>query len=119
MTLWTASEITFELLDDLSDDPVVTLRIGTPAGVLLAMAIPEADGNRLILRSAHINGEGQGFGSGHVGMANLLVIGNAFVERFEYDELVVEGAVRTSGRRNGHRPRALRFTRRGAPDSGG
>jgi hypothetical protein len=110
--VWSSTQIHFEMLDDLSQDPVATLRIETPAGVLPVMADRIETGNGLIARGLHINGEGTDFGPGALGVANLRIIVRAFMERFDYDELVIEGAVRSSGRRAGNRPRSIRFARR-------
>jgi hypothetical protein len=56
------------MLDDLSEDPVVTLRIGTPAGILLVVAIPVERGNSLVAQGLHINGAGTNLGPGTLGI---------------------------------------------------
>jgi putative transcriptional regulator len=40
MSLWMVRDISFDFVDDLTDDPVVTLRIFTPVGPLTFIAQP-------------------------------------------------------------------------------
>jgi hypothetical protein len=101
-------DIEFHLLDDLTSGPVVTVEIVTPAGVLLAMAEPEEEGHALLLRRFHMHAAA---GANAIGPGNLRRIAEVVMERMDYHELIVEGAVRTSGANPGHRPRQ-RFTRR-------
>ena len=110
-SLWDVADIAFEIVDDMSDDPVVTLRIATPAGPLTFMAEPAMQGTTLRLTRAHV----QDAAPNTVGAGNLLVIARAVMEGMDLDGLVVEGALRTTGANPGHRPRALRFTRRVRP----
>jgi hypothetical protein len=118
--MWRRSEIRFVLESSLSEGEVATLRIGTPAGDLLVMGEPEQNvsGNALHVSGVHTNGRaGALLAANPIGLANLQVIGQAFLAEFGYEQLVLEGAVRTSGKRKGARPRAIRFTRR--PESPG
>jgi hypothetical protein len=102
-------------IDDLTEHDCTAARIAPPKGIVFAMAIVtvEADGRRIRLRDVHTHLE-----EGH---ANALVIAwlrriaRAFMEQFDYDELVIEGARRTSGANPGHRPGIQRFTRRVGP----
>jgi hypothetical protein len=110
-SLWDVADISFEIVDDMSDDPVVTLRIATPVGPLTVMAEPAMQGATLHLTRAHV----QARGANTIGAWNLLVIARAVIEGMDLDGLVVEGALRTTGANPGHRPRALRFTRRVRP----
>lgn len=107
--LWRSEDIEFHLLDDLTSDPVVTVEIGTPGGVLLAMAEPEQNGRTLVLHRFHLQATA---GANSIGPSNLRLIAEVVMERMDHDELVIEGAVRTSGANPGHRPRPHRFTRR-------
>jgi len=120
--MWSTSDIVFEMVNDMTDDPVVTLVATTPAGRLTFMAEAMARGTTLMVRGAHV----QDAHPNAVGTANLMVIAQALMERTGFDGLDIEGAVRTTGANPGHRPRAFRFTRRvraatgprrtGAPD---
>ncbi len=110
-SLWDVADISFEIVDDMSDDPVVTLRIATPVGSLTFMAEPVMQGTTLHLTRTHA----QAAAPNTIGAGNLLVIAQAVMEGMDLDGLVVEGALRTTGANPGHRPRALRFTRRVRP----
>lgn len=105
---WTPDQIAFDFVIDLVEGPVLTASVFTPAGLLLVMAEPEEEesGKRLILRRFHV----QGATANQVGQTNLRAIAKAAMKGLGYDELVVEGAVRTTGARPGHRPRRIRFT---------
>jgi hypothetical protein len=116
--MWRRKEIEFVLESRLSEGAIATMRIETPVGSLLVMGEPQQDlaGRTLLVVGVHTNGEVRsGLLANAVGAANLQVIGQAFLEAFDYDELVLEGAIRTSGKRKGKRPRAIRFTRRPEP----
>lgn len=108
--MWSIEDISFEIVDDMTDSPVVTLLVTTPIGELAFVAEPvtEDDGKTLRLRGTHV----QGAHRGAVGVSNLSLIAQAVMGGMAFDELVVEGAVRTSGARPGHRPRDFRFSRR-------
>jgi hypothetical protein len=54
--VWTVADIEIILDDDLTDDPVVTGQIVTPAGELLVMAEIEVLRRELVLRGLHIHG---------------------------------------------------------------
>lgn len=108
--MWTEKDISITLLDGLTDDPIVTAEISTPDGTLQAMARIEDEPPTLRLCELHLHGENVGPRQfGHRRLFALLWAILLTLE--EYDEIVVEGAVRTSGAGKGHRPRALRFTR--------
>jgi hypothetical protein len=112
MLMWRRSEIGFVLDAKLSEGPVATMRITTPAGDLLVMGEPEQDISGAVLRvkGVHTNGRsGTPLAANSIGLTNLQVIGQAFLTEFGYEQLILEGAVRTSGKRRGARPRAVRF----------
>ena len=104
--VWTPDQISFEL-DELTDDPVVTIEITTPAGIIKFMAEAEDTGAVLVLRGAHIQGEA----SGLIGPGNLRLIARVVFERLGYDAIEIEGAARTTGVSPGRTPRRLRFAR--------
>lgn len=108
--MWTAADIEIILDDDLTDDPVVTAHILTPAGELLLMAEVERDDRGLLLRGLHMHGVT--LGPNELGWPRLRQLADAVMEGMDVDAIVIEGAVRTSGARRGHVPRTLRFTRR-------
>lgn len=100
----------------MTDDPVITLIVDTPAGRMPFVAELVVTGQTLLLKGVHV----QDLQPNVVGPANLRVIARALMERMEFDEIVVEGAVRTTGANPGRRPSVLRFTRtlRPAPAGG-
>jgi hypothetical protein len=114
MTLWTIQDISFDFVDDMTDDPIVTLRIFTPIGPLTFMAQPEMVGATMVLKGLHA----QDSTANAVGKGNLMVIARAMMEGMDLDGLVIEGAVRSTGANPGHRPRNIRFTRRIRPAPG-
>ncbi|WP_156917623.1 hypothetical protein [Salinarimonas rosea] len=107
--VFSAGEIEFEIVeaDRLA---VVSVRVTTPLGVLLAMAeaAEEDEGRTLRLVGFHVQPET--LGPNALGPANLRSLVQALRERMGYDTVVIEGAVRTTGAGPGRRPRALRFT---------
>ena len=108
--MWTKNDIVIELDEYMTDDPVMTATISTPDGEVMVMAEMLTDGSALVLRRLHIHGENVGKNEfGHTRLRNLV---GAVLDALEaYDEIVVEGAVRTSGAGKGRRPCAIRFTR--------
>ena len=109
--MWTKDDIRILLIDDMTDDPIVTARISTPGGEVTVMAEAEEVGRCLILRNFHIHGET--VGPRQLGYARLRGLVSGVMDALEdYDEIIVEGAVRTSGAGKGHRPRPIRFTRK-------
>ena len=106
--MWAITEISFEMVDDTTDDPVVTLFVMTPAGRLTFVAEPVERGATLVLKGVHVRDAHPNA----VGAANLMVIAQALMERIGYYGLEVEGALRTTGANPGYRPRVFRFTRR-------
>jgi hypothetical protein len=109
--MWEVDEIAFDLVADLTDDPVMTVFITTPDGVLTVTGEPVERGATLVVRGIHM----QGAGSNAIGNGNLMVMAQALLERMDYDGLEVEGAVRTTGANPGRRPGPFRFRRRVGP----
>jgi hypothetical protein len=114
IAMWDPAQVTFDLVDDMTTDPVVTVTVSMPAGVLKLMAEPERVGRTLILHGLHM----QDLVPNAVGAANLMVLVDVVMERMDVDGLIVEGGLRTTGANPGRRPRVLRFTRRICPAPG-
>jgi hypothetical protein len=106
--MWTIEDIAFEVVNDLTDDPVVTVLVFTPVGEMAFTAEPVMRGRTLIFRRTHVQGSRPGAVGGH----NLAVIAHAVMKGMDVDELIVEGALRTTGARPGRRPRDIRYARR-------
>lgn len=116
--MWAPNEIQFDDIDyDATDHPVVTIRIGTPVGAVEVMAEVAEHRRSLQLRRLHVQSAVE---PNAIGLANWRLIANVVMERMGYDEIIVEGAVRTTGARPGRRPQPIRFARRirAAPGSG-
>jgi hypothetical protein len=107
---WRATDISVGLDEAASEGAIATVLIRTPAGTLRVMATVRHEGRRVTLLGVHIQGEDVAVG--RFGWVNLRRAGQALLEWFgNHDELVVEGAVRTSGASPGRHPRVIRFTR--------
>ncbi len=109
--MWTIGDVRFEMVADMTEDPVVTIVITTPAGRLTVAAEPVVSGTILVLRGTHL----QDSRPNAMGAANLMVIAQALMERMEFDGVDVEGALRTTGANPGRRPGVVRFRRRVRP----
>jgi len=109
---WTPDRIGFRLIEDATDHPLVTIAADTPDGTLFLMAEPELLGRCLVLKGVHVHAERIGVNG--VGPGNLMRLAQVMMERMNVDELVVEGAVRTTGANRGYAPGRIRFARRSA-----
>jgi hypothetical protein len=108
--MWAPGDIQFEIVDEDTDHPIVTIEISTPVGLVLVMAEASMEGQTLWLRGVHAQSDA---GPNALGIANLRLIADLALEKMGYDEIIVEGAIRTTGARPGRIPKPLRFTRRG------
>ena len=108
--MWAPGDIKFRDIDyDATEDPVLTISIETPLGVLEVMFSPIEHNRSLRLQGLHVQ---SAIDPNAIGPANWRLIAQVAMEYMDYDEIIVEGSVRTTGARPGHRPRAIRFTRR-------
>jgi hypothetical protein len=94
---------------------VAVARITTDLGVPLVLAELELIERVLLLHGLHIQG-------GNVRINELGVVGirrimRDAMENLDVDEIIIEGAARTTGANPGRRPRRLRFTRPVSPES--
>lgn len=99
-------EVTFEIVFDASEGVVLTVRIELPEGSLLLMGEIREDGRRLLATGAHMEVEGA---SGLLTKMTMKKIARRVMKEMDYDEIIIEGAARTTGARPGHRPRRFRF----------
>lgn len=111
--VWTAADIEIVFDDFGTDDPVVTAEVTTPAGRLQVMATVTRIGRTLEFDGLHIHGENLALGV--VGGGRLLQVLRALLEKLDVDEIIVRGAVRTTGARPGHQPRIIRVARKIQP----
>jgi hypothetical protein len=109
---WRPDQITFAV-DESSTDAeagVWTFIVNVPGYTLKVMGdLTEVspDAKRIVLSGVHMEGASRN----EIGPANLRMIGDRFCEVNGYDELVVQGGVRTTGANPGREPRRLRFKR--------
>jgi hypothetical protein len=105
--MWSGGVVSFELDDELTTGSIGTLVVRSLAGEIRIMGEVLEFGRRVHVVGAHIGGAGP-----HVlGRTGLLALARAFAETFDVNEILIEGAARTTGARPGHRPRALRWHR--------
>jgi hypothetical protein len=109
--MWRRDQIDFRLREDLCAGSVVTLEVLTPAGIVAIMGEPEDVDRTLLVRGVHMHADR----AHQIGTANLGVIAQALMQRYDYDEIVITGARRESGRRAGRFPREIRYRRRAEP----
>ena len=74
---WTADHLSFEIVTDETDDPVVTIAIATPVGVLKVMAEVEERGTVLHLNGTHVQADAVNM----IGISNLRLIAQVVLER--------------------------------------
>ncbi|HXX04571.1 MAG TPA: hypothetical protein VEJ37_09575 [Xanthobacteraceae bacterium] len=96
------------LIDEQSD--VVLARIESAVGTVLVLAEVELVERVLTLRGMHIQGEG--VGANELSVIGIRRIVRDAMEELDVDEIVIEGAVRTTGASPGRSPRRLRFARK-------
>lgn len=106
---WNLEDIAIDLIDEASEGEVVTVRVSAAGAALFMMGEIREDGKRLVLGDVHVSSEGTN--PNEVGVCNLRQVARAVMEIGGYDEIVVEGAVRTTGAHPGHRPGSIRFSR--------
>lgn len=95
------------LIDEASD--VVLARVENRVGTLLVLAQVEFAERAMILRELHVQGENVEVNQ--LRATGIRPIVREAMEVLDVDELIIEGAIRTSGSGPGRRPRRLRFSR--------
>jgi hypothetical protein len=109
--LWSREDVSFEVVAEDTEHPVVTVEVRVPGGVMLTMGEPEEVGRRLVAKRAHISS--RGLAPNDVGISNLRLVAEVVMKEMDYDEIEVVGEIRTTGTNKGHRPRPFRFARGG------
>lgn len=104
---WKPDDISFGLEDDGTDDPIASLKLSALGVELEIMATVFFESRKIRLMNAHM----QGAQPNSVGLANLKIAARVFLERMDFDEIIIEGALRTTGANPGRTPKPLRFTR--------
>lgn len=108
--MWPLDQITIDIgdADNSIEPPIVMIRITTPAGIIELLGAAWYDGRTLHISEAHIGG----LSRGACGRAGLNAIGKKFLEVAVVDEIIIQGAARSTGRNVGKVPRAIRFPHR-------
>ena len=106
--VWRADDLTFDIIDDVTDHPVVTIRITLPGSSVDLMGEVIAKDTELRLIKVHIfiSGTRNILRKGQMQAVALVIM-----ERLGYDRIVIQGAARTTGACPGRRPRPFRFAR--------
>jgi hypothetical protein len=99
-----------EIIREQSDENIVVARVTTTAGTILVMAEVELAGQSLILSGVHVQGDD--VKANEIGVPGLRRMIQEAMEELGVDEVVIVGAVRTTGAHPGRTPRPLRFTRK-------
>jgi hypothetical protein len=99
-------DVTIEIIYDASEGTVVTARIAIPGGSIELMGEITESGPSLMLTGVHMVVRGP---AGPLTKKTMETIARRVMKEMDYDEIVVEGAARTTGARPGHRPRQFRF----------
>ncbi len=99
-----------EIIRDQSDENIVVARVATTVGTIVVMAEVELSGHSLILNGVHIQGDD--VAANEVGVSGLRRMIQEAMKELGVDEIVIVGAVRTTGANPGRAPRPLRFTRK-------
>jgi hypothetical protein len=110
---WTQQEIAVSFLDEMCEGSVVAIQADID-GVTIKILGEVVDGtDPMVVMGVHVSSSG--VAANEIGMANLYTLAQRVMEVGDYDEIVVEGAVRTTGANPGHKPRPFRFTRNRDP----
>lgn len=97
---------------DLSDHPIIVVIVTTSAGRIEIMAEVSSHERALTLKRTHVQSV---IGSNQIGLKSLRAIARMAMERMGYDEIIVEGAARTTGANPGRSSKPLRFAVRSRP----
>lgn len=107
--MWTLGQIVIEIVDvDGSDPPPVALiEISTPAGVVECLGELSFAGRTLHINNFHVDG----LSRGACGLAGLNAIARKLLEVADVEQLIIQGAARTTGANPGKSPKPFRFPR--------
>jgi hypothetical protein len=105
--------MTVEIIREQSDENIVVARVVTSFGTILVMAEVELEDRSLILSGVHVQGDD--VKANEIGVSGLRHMIQEAMEELGVDEIVIVGAVRSTGANPGRTPRPLRFTRKVPP----
>jgi hypothetical protein len=99
-------EVGFDIVYDASEGTVVTVRIAIAGALVELMGEIREPGRTLLVTGVHVAVRGP---AGFLTRQRMAAIARRVMREMDYDEIIVEGAARTTGARPGHRPRRFRF----------
>jgi hypothetical protein len=99
-------DVAIEIVYDAPEGTVITARVAIAGGSIGLMGEISESGRTLLATGVHIVVRGS---AGLLTKRTMETIARHVMKEMEYDEIVVEGAARTTGAPPGHRPRRLRF----------
>ena len=103
--MWSLDQITIEI--ELADHPTALISIATPKGIIRLLVSVSMSGRVMRIDDAHVGG----LEAGEIGRAGLNAIGRKLLEEADVEEIIIQGATRTSGKYRGKRPHPIRFPR--------
>lgn len=104
--MWLPEDITFDLKFNHSEGRIWLVTIQVPGAVIELMGEVLELGPGLTATGVHVQVKGTG---DRLTRSKMRVIAQRIMEEMGYDQIIIVGAVRTSGARPGNRPRILRF----------
>jgi hypothetical protein len=105
--MWKPDQIVVDLQDvDSSEQPPVALvRIATPIGIIELLGAIWFNGRTLHVNEVHVGG----LSRGACGRDGLNAIGRKLLEVADVDQIIIQGATRTTGCNAGRIPKVIRF----------
>lgn len=113
---WTKDDVSVEIDNSLTADPVVTVVFQTPIGHVTVMAELIVRNNHALAGRLHIHGTS--FEPGELGISGLRALAFRAMEILDVSSIQIDGARRTTGANPGNTPRPIRFTRPAASREG-
>jgi hypothetical protein len=109
------TDVDYLLLADGSEGEVNTLLIRIGEVAIMIMGETENFGEGLLIQRAHIQVDPPS--ARILTRRTMSVIADRTLEDTGYAEIIIRGAARTTGARQGHTPRELRFARGADPEA--
>jgi hypothetical protein len=92
---------------DAVDGREAILHVRTPVGLVKIMGTVTLTQTVLDLDGVHVDGPGRG----RLQMQGIYAIAQKVMEELDVQEILAQGGTRTTGLRNGKRPRCFKFRR--------
>lgn len=101
-----------EIVTDMSDDRIATVRIPVKGGFIVVMAEVELANNGDTLLLSGLNIHGEGVGPRDLKTGALIRVAQDVMEELDVSKIHIAGAVRVTGANPGRKPRPFWITRR-------